>query len=137
MHRVTPPRRTGRARPLLTEGRDAGSNDAATFQLEPDLQYPFARDALNLVGAAPAANEYWLGAINDPNLPADERSGLIVDLTQAGLSDPPSPDDLPVIANRLSLLENLVENPLDDTNAEALIEAYKDLGAIFDQLTEN
>lgn len=91
---------------------------------------PDARAALSFVGVDPAAESYWMSAINDPNLPANERKDLIEDLNEDGLSDPkhPGPEDMPLIANRLALLENL--DPMDQVNADAMQEAYKDLTAL-------
>ena len=94
-----------------------------------DPQDPTAREALSFVGADPDANEYWLGAINNPNLPANERQNLIEDLNEDGLSDPqnPGPEDLPLILNRIQLIEELAPNAMDQVNADAFAEAYKDL----------
>ena len=68
---------------------------------------PVARLALSLVGADADAEAYWMTAINDPNLPANERKDLIEDLNEDGLSDPqhPGPQDLPLILRRLQLIE--------------------------------
>lgn len=84
-----------------------------------------ARAALSFVGADPDAEAYWMGAINDPNLPAEERK----DLNEDGLSDPkhPGPEDLPLILNRLQLIEELAPDAMDRVNADAFAEAYKDL----------
>ena len=92
-------------------------------------QDPTAREALSFVGADPDANDYWIGAINDPNLSANERKNLIEDLNEDGLSDPqnPGPDDLPLILNRIQLLEELAPSAMDQVNADAFAEAYKDL----------
>ena len=96
---------------------------------KPPLQDPEAREALSLVGWEPAAEAYWYSAINDPNLPAEERSDLIEDLNEDGLTDPkhPTPDDLPVILRRIELVEALGPDAMDKVNADAFQEAYKDL----------
>jgi hypothetical protein len=88
-----------------------------------------ARDALSYVGVDPAAEAYWFEAINDPSLPAEERQNLIEDLNEDGLSDPkhPTPDDLPLIMNRLWLIETVASGAMDQVNADAFQEAYKDL----------
>jgi hypothetical protein len=93
------------------------------------LQDPLAREALAFVGADPMAEEYWFAAINDPDLPAHERSDLIEDLNEDGLSDPKHPgrEDLPLILNRLVLIEKIAPTAPDQVNADALQEAYKDL----------
>jgi len=88
-----------------------------------------ARQALTFVGLDPEAEEYWIGAINDPRLPAEERQNLIEDLNEDGLPDPkhPTPDDLPLILNRLLLIEELAPNAMDQVSFDAFLEAYKDL----------
>lgn len=93
------------------------------------LQDPLAREALAFVGADPIAEEYWFTAVNDPNLPAQERQDLIEDLNEDGLSDPkrPGPEELPLILNRLVLIERITPTAPDQVNADALQEAYKDL----------
>jgi hypothetical protein len=93
------------------------------------LHDPLAREALALVGADPMAEAYWYAAINDPKLPANERQDLIEDLNEDGLSDPkhPGPEDLPLILSRLRLIEETGPNAIDQVNAEAFQEAYKDL----------
>jgi len=98
-------------------------------KVKPPVQDPDARAALSLVGADPMAEQYWAAAINDPNLPANERKDLIEDLNEDGLSDPkhPGPQDLPLIANRLRLIEEMAPSAMDAVNADAFAEAYKDL----------
>jgi hypothetical protein len=88
-----------------------------------------ARVALTFVGSDPAADEYWVAAINNPSLPAKERQNLIEDLNEDGLTDPkhPSPADLPVILNRLDLIEEYAPFSMDQVNYDAFQEAYKDL----------
>jgi hypothetical protein len=88
-----------------------------------------ARIALAWVGADEEAEAYWYVAINDPSLPPNERQDLIEDLNEDGLSDPkhPTADDLPLIASRLLLLEEIGPYAMDGVNADAFQEAYKDL----------
>ena len=92
-------------------------------------QDPLARAALARVGIDRAAESYWYAAINNPSLPANERKDLIEDLNEDGLNDPhnPTPDDLPVILNRIELIEAVGPDAMDKTNADAFQEAYKDL----------
>jgi len=92
------------------------------------LQDPDARAALNLVGADPVAEQYWFAAINDPNLPDQEREDLMEDLNEAGLSDPQHPglEDLPLIVNRIRIIEEIAPDA-DEFMLEHLGEAYKDL----------
>jgi len=92
-------------------------------------QDPIARVALAFVGADPEAEAYWCEAINDPGLSGHERSDLIEDLNEDGLSDPKRPtlEDLPVILNRLRLIQELAPDAMDQVNLDAFAEAYKDL----------
>jgi hypothetical protein len=92
------------------------------------VQDPTARVALSFVGADPAAEAYWMSAISDPNLPDQEREDLMEDLNEDGLSDPkhPGPEDLPLILNRLELIEEIAPTA-DPFMQEHLGEAYKDL----------
>lgn len=99
-------------------------------QSKPDApKDPVARLALAFVGMDADAEDYWLDAINDPSLPANERQDLIEDLNEDGLSDPkhPSPEDLPLILSRLELIEEVGPYAMDKVNEDAFIEAYKDL----------
>ncbi|MCX5646951.1 MAG: hypothetical protein NTZ17_20070 [Phycisphaerae bacterium] len=93
------------------------------------IQDPMARVALAFVGADPDAEMYWYGAINDPSLSAHERQDLIEDLNEDGLSDPQNPtmEDLPLILSRIGLIEAVVWDAMDEVNADAFQEAYKDL----------
>jgi hypothetical protein len=93
------------------------------------LQDPIARVALTFVGMDPDAEDYWFAAINDLTLPANERQDLIEDLNEEGLEDPrhPTIDDLPLIINRLALIETIAPDAADQVNADAFMEAYKDL----------
>ena len=93
------------------------------------LKDPTARLALAWVGTDPAAEAYWYEAINDPNLPPNERKDLIEDLNEDGLADPkhPTADDLPLIVRRLSIIETAGPAAMDQVNADAFQEAYKDL----------
>jgi hypothetical protein len=88
-----------------------------------------ARVALSLVGVDSEAEDYWISAINDPTLPAEERKDLIEDLNEDGLSDPhhPTAEDMPLIASRLRLIEELAPLANDPVNLRAFEEAHKDL----------
>jgi hypothetical protein len=97
------------------------------------VQDPGARVALGMVGSSPEAEAYWSDAINDPALPAEERKDLIEDLNEDGLADPkhPTPEDLVIIADRIRLVENMAPQAMDQVNADAFAEAYKDLTALY------
>jgi hypothetical protein len=88
-----------------------------------------ARMALSFVGADEDAEAFWYEAINSPNLSAQARQNLIEDLNEDGLSDPQNPtaDDLPLILNRIQLIEDVAADAMDEVNAAAFQEAYKDL----------
>lgn len=88
-----------------------------------------ARAALALVGADPVAEAVWYDAINDPSRTAHERQDLIEDLNEDGFPDPKrvTADDLPLIESRLALIEQLAPDAMDEVNAAAFAEAYKDL----------
>jgi hypothetical protein len=88
-----------------------------------------ARLALSLVGIDPDAEAVWAGAINDPSRTAHERQDLIEDLNEDGFPDPKhvTADDLPLIESRLALIEQFAPEAMDDVNAAAFAEAYKDL----------
>lgn len=98
------------------------------------VQDTTARAALSFVGADPEAEAYWVDAINNPDLSAQERQDLIEDLNEDGLSDPrnPGPEDLPLIVNRLQLIEELAPYAIDQVNADAFAEAHKDLVTMLD-----
>jgi len=101
-------------------------------------QDPAAREALKLVGIDDEAEQYWISAINDPELSANERKNLIEDLNEEGFSDPrnPTEEDLPIIVSRIELIEELTPTAMDQANAEAFQEAYKDLTNMYNRLTE-
>jgi hypothetical protein len=89
------------------------------------------------VGADPEAEEVWFAAINDPLLPAEERKDLIEDLNEDGFPDPRNltPEDLPVIESRILIIEELAPDAMDEVNADAFAEAYKDLVNMYQRLT--
>ena len=121
--------------PVKTDGQtnarpqNVASQTAQPTQPSEPVSDPLARAALSYVGADPAAEGYWVAAINDPNLSADERQNLIEDLNEDGLSDPRNPgiEDLPLIWNRIQLIEELAPYAMDPVNFDAFEEAYKDL----------
>ncbi len=90
---------------------------------------PLARLALNYAGADAQANDFYLRAINDLNLSKDQRRNLIEDLNQDGFprNGRPEAGDLPLIENRIALIEQNVAKTTDPINLAAFKEAYKDL----------
>jgi hypothetical protein len=97
---------------------------------------PLARLALSFVGADPQANEFYQKTINDPLLTRSDRKNLIEDLNQDGFADTRNltARDLPLIQNRIALIEQLAPQAMDDANAAAFKEAYKDLINMRDRL---
>ncbi len=95
----------------------------------PMITEPEARFALQGVGVDPLSEMVWIAAINDPSLPSNVRSNLIEDLNEEGFPDHKNitVDDLPLIVNRMILIEDLLFDAMDDVNADAFLEAYKDL----------
>ena len=89
------------------------------------------------VGVDPIAEMVWITAINDPNLSANKRRNLIEDLNEDGFPDFRNikVDDLPLIVSRMELIEELMIDAMDQTNAEAFLEAYKDLNNMYKRLT--
>ena len=98
-----------------------------------------ARLALAQVGIDPQAEAVWTQAINDPSLPDNARKNLIEDLNETGFADPRNltANDLPVIENRIAIIEQLGPDAIDDTNYAAFQEAYKDLLNMRARLTNN
>jgi hypothetical protein len=89
---------------------------------------PLARVALGFVGADQQANELYNRAINDPVMTPSHRKNLIEDLNEDGLNFRNlTQADLPMIQNRLQLIERLAPNAMDEVNAAAFQEAKKDL----------
>lgn len=96
-----------------------------------------ARVALAYVGADPEAEAVWAAAINDPSLSAHDRQDLIEDLNEEGFADPHNVtiDELPLVVSRLAMIEEMAPEAMDQVNADAFAEAYKDLANIYDRLT--
>jgi hypothetical protein len=103
------------------------------------VQDPEARLALSFVGTDPVAEAYWSQAINDPNLPSAERKDLIEDLNEDGLMDAnhPTAQDMPIIVNRIQLIEQMAPQAMDSVNARAFAEAYKDLVNLYNGIPPN
>lgn len=110
----------------------------AAPRAKPELKDPLARVALSLVGADADAEDYWAGAINDPTLSAHERQDLIEDLNEEGFPDPKNltAEDLPLILSRILLIEEHVFDAMDEVNAAAFLEAYKDLVNMYARLVQ-
>jgi hypothetical protein len=111
---------------------------AAGELTEPVIPHDMARAALNGVGSDPEAERVWVQAINDPALSSGQRSDLIEDLNDAGFEEyaNPQPHELPIVLNRLALIEELAPDAMDQVNADAFAEAYKDLVNIAKKLRQ-
>jgi hypothetical protein len=103
------------------------------FPPQPVIPLNVARAALDYVGADPDAEQVWAYAINDPNLSPNDRASLIEDLDESGFADPQNvtPNDLPMIVRRLELIEYLGPDAMDETNAAAFADVYRDLSALY------
>lgn len=103
---------------------------------DPAKKEPFARLALNFVGADRQADEFYQKAINDLALSEEHRKNLIEDLNQDGFADTRNlaPGDLPLIQNRIGLIEQLAPHAIDLVNTAAFKDAYKDLLNMRDRL---
>jgi len=114
---------------------DPRDTDAAAKQ--PVVPIKLAREAMALVGADPAAEVLWEQAINDPKLTKNQRQDLIEDLNEEGFADPKklTTADIPLIANRLELIERMAPQAMDDANLDAFNEAHKDLTKMLEKLT--
>ena len=95
-----------------------------------------ARAALALVGVSPEAEQYWIASINDLSLTNKERRELIEDLNDTGLPPNPTLENLPLIVNRLQLIDRLAPAAIDQINANAFAEARKDLVNFYTRLTQ-
>jgi len=128
-----PPENAEELKPITASGPTKSGAPTTTAQANPikrpakePWRDPVARVALAFVGMDADAEAYWYGAINDPSLPPNERQDLIEDLNEDGLSDPkhPTADDLPLIVDRLLIIEEVGWDAMDEVNADAFWEAY-------------
>jgi hypothetical protein len=93
-----------------------------------ELHDPEAYKALALVGIDAQAEEYWLKAIFDTQLPDKEREDLMEDLNEVGFPDLRrlTLTDLPLIESRLQIIER-IRPDADAFMQKHLDEAHKDL----------
>lgn len=120
-------------RPPVASPLPAVAVDVAPPAKQPKaIKDPLAREALCFVGVDAEAERYWVAAINDPSLPVSERRELIEDLNEDGFANKHNPGlaDLPLIVRRLNLIEELAPHAIDEVNAMAFAEAYKDLAVM-------
>jgi hypothetical protein len=123
--------------PAKKPAKASAQSNPAPLSAKAPLRDPLARDALYLVGVDPEAEQYWALAINDPLLPPHERQDLIEDLNEEGFPDPKNltVDDLPLILSRIALIEQHAADSMDEVNAAAFMEAYKDLWNMYARVT--
>jgi hypothetical protein len=131
----------------VKRGGPGNNTNTPAAALQPDLEArlndpvvkeQLGRLALAWVGADYDAEEVWLWTINDPSLSPSARKNLIEDLNEDGFFDPKNPttEDLPLIENRIALIEELAPDAMDEANADAFLEAYKDLVNMWIRLTQ-
>jgi hypothetical protein len=120
-------------------GPAASAADPSQADGAPIGEVALARAALSQVGTDPMAEVAWAATIDDPAVPADDRRALIEDLNQDGFSDPDhvTSADLPLITNRLAMIEDMGPVAMDAVNAAAFAEAYKNLLDMYDQASKN
>ena len=94
---------------------------------DPTKKEPLARLALSYAGADQQADEFYITAINDMGLTMDQRINYIEDINEDGFLDRKnlSAADLPLIENRLALIEQLAPSAAVEANAAAFKEAHK------------
>jgi hypothetical protein len=116
----------------------SGTRQAAVSaaNAEPAVPVRLAFRALWYLGVDPEAEKTWTRAINDPNMPEEVRSDLIVDMIDEGYTDnnQPTKADLPVIFARLQILERHAPYAMDQVNARAFEKAYRSLLQLYIRL---
>lgn len=127
-------------RPAVAEQTSARQTNEYSIFTDPAAKAELGRLALSYVGADPFADEIWVWLINDPELSAKVREDLIEDLNENGFSDGngrrATVDDLPLIESRILLLEQHAQFAMDEANAAAFAEAYKDLANMWLRLNQ-
>src|SRR6185369_3369395 len=94
-------------------------DDAAAGKVPAEqIPYDTARQALATVGMDPAAEVTWMQAINDMRHTPKAREDLIEDLNEVGFADRKqlTTADLPMIENRIKLIEFLGPKATDQQN---------------------
>lgn len=123
-----------------TEPPLASQTSEQPILADADAKEKIGRLALSYVGVDPLADEVWIWLINDPELSPKVRRDLIEDLNETGFSDRegrrPTVDDLPLIENRILLLEEHAQFAMDDVTVAAFAEAYKDLTEMWWRLSQ-
>lgn len=121
------------------ETRSKPTHELSLFT-DPAAKEKLGRLALSYVGDDPFADEVWAWLINDPQLSAKVRQDLIEDLNENGFSEEngrrATVDDLPLIESRILLLEEHAQFAMDEVNAAAFAEAYKDLANMWWRLNQ-
>ena len=131
-------RKVAPAKPSLpAKPADTGPSDGvdATAIAARSGDILLARAALGAVGLDADADLIWAATINDPTIPPQARKDLIEDLNEDGFPDPEdiTADDLPLILSRIEIIEQLGPYAMDEVNAAAFQEAYKDLLKMYEK----
>ena len=105
---------------------------------EPAISEALATQALTFVGADADANSVWETAIDDPTLSVEARRKLIAGLTTEGFDSPNNltTADLPLISARLTLIEQIAPDAIDESNQVALEAAYERLQEMYDSVEQ-
>ncbi|HEX4795306.1 MAG TPA: hypothetical protein VH370_16035 [Humisphaera sp.] len=104
---------------------------------EPAISEALATQALAFVGVNADANSVWETAIDDATLSAEARRKLIAGLTTEGF-DPANltSADLPLLNARLTLIEQIAPDAIDESNEVALEAAYDRLQEMYDSVEQ-
>jgi hypothetical protein len=122
------PKQTIAVEPSVNSNEQTNNIEPAAPKIEP-TESELAREALKTVGIDPVAEKVWCDVINNPETPAKDRKNLIEDLDTTGFKSHkyPTADDIPLIQNRLVIIEKYAPTAMDTVNAKAFQEAKKDL----------
>ena len=105
-------------------------------QQEPVISEALATQALAFVGTTADANSVWEAAVDDATLSAEARRKLIAGLTTEGFDSNLTAADLPLISARMTLIEQLAPDALDESNEAAFEAAYERLQEMYDSVEQ-
>jgi hypothetical protein len=118
--------------------------DMAAFERAIDPARQPAPPVVKPTAQEPLPQTPVVASTNAPQTPPAESSvqtKTLEDLNENGFSDGDGSratvDDLPLIENRLLLIEQLTPGAMDEVNAAAFMEAYKDLVNMWVRLTRS
>jgi len=115
---------------------ERGGKTTADPAVPPAVPVQVAFRALWYLGTDSAAEATWAAAINDPRLPEGVRSDLIIDMIDEGYTDNERPGaaDLAVVRARLQILERHAPHAMDEINARAFEQAYREMLQLYQRL---